>query len=88
MRKLAKDLGVDLTTVGGSGPGGIITREDVWPSRPAPRPSRWPPTRVTRSRGWRAAPSRWTAARRGCRRSRCASARRRRWWRRRSRRRT
>ena len=29
MRKLAKDLGVDLTTVGGSGPGGIITREDV-----------------------------------------------------------
>jgi pyruvate dehydrogenase E2 component (dihydrolipoamide acetyltransferase) len=29
VRKLAKDLGVDLTTVGGSGPGGIITREDV-----------------------------------------------------------
>ncbi|MPV38659.1 dihydrolipoamide acetyltransferase family protein, partial [Georgenia subflava] len=29
VRKLAKDLGVDLSTVGGSGPGGIITREDV-----------------------------------------------------------
>jgi 2-oxoisovalerate dehydrogenase E2 component (dihydrolipoyl transacylase) len=29
VRKLAKDLGIDLATVGGSGPGGIITREDV-----------------------------------------------------------
>lgn len=29
VRKLAKDLGVDLTTVTASGPGGIITREDV-----------------------------------------------------------
>ncbi|MFB3739180.1 MAG: dihydrolipoamide acetyltransferase family protein [Candidatus Velamenicoccus archaeovorus] len=29
VRKLAKDLGVDLTTVRGSGPGGRITREDV-----------------------------------------------------------
>jgi 2-oxoisovalerate dehydrogenase E2 component (dihydrolipoyl transacylase) len=29
VRKLAKDLGVDLTAVAGSGPGGIITREDV-----------------------------------------------------------
>ncbi len=29
VRKLAKDLGVDITTVAPSGPGGIITREDV-----------------------------------------------------------
>ena len=29
MRKLAKDLGVDLATVTPSGPDGIITREDV-----------------------------------------------------------
>jgi 2-oxoisovalerate dehydrogenase E2 component (dihydrolipoyl transacylase) len=29
VRKLAKDLGVDLMTVPGSGPGGVITREDV-----------------------------------------------------------
>ncbi|MDX6273319.1 MAG: hypothetical protein QOJ92_529 [Frankiales bacterium] len=29
VRKLAKDLGVDLTTVSPSGPGGTITREDV-----------------------------------------------------------
>jgi 2-oxoisovalerate dehydrogenase E2 component (dihydrolipoyl transacylase) len=29
VRKLAKDLGVDLATVIGSGPGGVITRDDV-----------------------------------------------------------
>ena len=29
VRKLAKDLGVDLTQVTGTGPGGLITREDV-----------------------------------------------------------
>ena len=29
VRKLAKDLGVDLATVRGSGPGGVITRDDV-----------------------------------------------------------
>ncbi|MYS48668.1 2-oxo acid dehydrogenase subunit E2, partial [Streptomyces sp. SID6013] len=29
VRKLAKDLGVDLATVVPSGPDGIITREDV-----------------------------------------------------------
>jgi 2-oxoisovalerate dehydrogenase E2 component (dihydrolipoyl transacylase) len=29
VRKLAKDLGVDLATVEGSGPGGRVTREDV-----------------------------------------------------------
>ena len=29
VRKLAKDLGVDLTTITPSGPGGLVTREDV-----------------------------------------------------------
>jgi pyruvate dehydrogenase E2 component (dihydrolipoamide acetyltransferase) len=29
VRRLAKDLGVDLATVVGSGPGGVITRDDV-----------------------------------------------------------
>lgn len=29
VRKLAKDLGIDLTTVHPTGPGGIVTREDV-----------------------------------------------------------
>ncbi|MEU5690695.1 dihydrolipoamide acetyltransferase family protein [Actinosynnema sp. NPDC020468] len=29
VRKLAKDLGVDLRVLSGSGPGGVITREDV-----------------------------------------------------------
>ncbi|HET9871993.1 MAG TPA: dihydrolipoamide acetyltransferase family protein [Propionibacteriaceae bacterium] len=29
VRKLAKDLGVDLESVAGTGPGGVITREDV-----------------------------------------------------------
>ena len=29
VRKLAKDLGIDLNTVTGSGPGGVITRDDV-----------------------------------------------------------
>ncbi|WP_250445923.1 dihydrolipoamide acetyltransferase family protein [Actinotalea sp. C106] len=29
VRKLAKDLGIDLATVTASGPGGIVTREDV-----------------------------------------------------------
>ncbi|MBD0841144.1 dihydrolipoamide acetyltransferase family protein [Streptomyces sp. TRM68416] len=41
VRKLAKDLGVDLTTVVPSGPDGIITREDVHAAvtaTPAPEP--------------------------------------------------
>ncbi|MFF3328547.1 dihydrolipoamide acetyltransferase family protein [Streptomyces sp. NPDC002888] len=42
VRKLAKDLGVDLATITPSGPGGIITREDVHaaaaPPVPAPAP--------------------------------------------------
>ncbi|WP_037674991.1 dihydrolipoamide acetyltransferase family protein [Streptomyces griseus] len=42
VRKLAKDLGVDLATVTPSGPDGVITREDVHaaaaPPAPAPEP--------------------------------------------------
>jgi 2-oxoisovalerate dehydrogenase E2 component (dihydrolipoyl transacylase) len=39
VRKLAQDRGVDLTTLTGSGPGGVITREDVdRASRPAAAP--------------------------------------------------
>lgn len=44
VRKLARDLGVDLTSVRGSGPGGRILREDVEaaarPSQPASEPVR------------------------------------------------
>ena len=29
VRKMARDLGVDLTALAGTGPGGSITREDV-----------------------------------------------------------
>ncbi|MFF3373618.1 dihydrolipoamide acetyltransferase family protein [Streptomyces sp. NPDC002680] len=47
VRKLAKDLGVDLTTVTPSGPDGIITREDVHaavaPPAPEPVPVRTTP---------------------------------------------
>lgn len=34
VRKLAKDLGVDLTGLQGTGPGGIVTREDVQAASP------------------------------------------------------
>jgi pyruvate dehydrogenase E2 component (dihydrolipoamide acetyltransferase) len=36
VRKLAKDLGVDLRALTGSGPGGVITREDVHAAATAP----------------------------------------------------
>ncbi|MES4831621.1 dihydrolipoamide acetyltransferase family protein, partial [Streptomyces anthocyanicus] len=39
VRKLAKDLGVDLATVVPSGPDGIITREDVHAAVSAPEPA-------------------------------------------------
>jgi 2-oxoisovalerate dehydrogenase E2 component (dihydrolipoyl transacylase) len=58
VRKLAKDLGVDLSTLTGSGPSGSITRDDVQgasaPARTSPveevaqRPSRDTGTRETR----------------------------------------
>ena len=38
VRKLAKDLGVDLATLTGSGPGGVITREDVTGASMRPEP--------------------------------------------------
>ncbi|BDZ41658.1 hypothetical protein GCM10025865_09570 [Paraoerskovia sediminicola] len=78
VRKLAKDLGVDLASVHASGPGGIVTREDVVAhhERGAPASSR--PTRAT-SRGCSRAGSRSTAGRPASRCGRCASAPRRRW---------
>ncbi|WP_205315110.1 biotin/lipoyl-containing protein, partial [Nonomuraea lactucae] len=39
VRKLAKDLGVDLTTVAGTGPEGSITRDDVRTAAQATRPA-------------------------------------------------
>ncbi|MFJ8541602.1 dihydrolipoamide acetyltransferase family protein [Streptomyces sp. NPDC093586] len=43
VRKLAKDLGVDLATVVPSGPDGVITREDVHAAvAPAPAPAQTP----------------------------------------------
>ncbi|XVS64374.1 dihydrolipoamide acetyltransferase family protein [Actinosynnema sp. CA-299493] len=39
VRKLAKDLGVDLYALSGSGPGGVITREDVEQAVAAPTPA-------------------------------------------------
>jgi pyruvate dehydrogenase E2 component (dihydrolipoamide acetyltransferase) len=39
VRKLAKDLGVDLATVTATGPGGIITRSDVESHRTTPAPA-------------------------------------------------
>src|SRR5207245_6023445 len=38
VRKYAKDLGVDLTTVNGTGNGGVITRADVDAALAAPAP--------------------------------------------------
>ncbi|MFF4588325.1 dihydrolipoamide acetyltransferase family protein [Streptomyces sp. NPDC001388] len=47
VRKLAKDLGVDLTTVVPTGPGGIITREDVHAAAaPAQAPAAEPATQA------------------------------------------
>ena len=39
VRKLARDLGVDLSTVTGSGEGGVITRADVESAAQAPAPA-------------------------------------------------
>jgi pyruvate dehydrogenase E2 component (dihydrolipoamide acetyltransferase) len=52
VRKLAKDLGVDIATVSPSGPGGIITREDVERAVPATTtvPARTPAAAATGER--------------------------------------
>ncbi|MBI2927097.1 MAG: 2-oxo acid dehydrogenase subunit E2 [Verrucomicrobia bacterium] len=51
-RKLAKDLGLDLSTVAGTGPGGRITLEDVQKARnlqtPQPTASDWVPLSLSR----------------------------------------
>jgi 2-oxoisovalerate dehydrogenase E2 component (dihydrolipoyl transacylase) len=39
VRKLAKDLGIDLAGLTGSGPGGVITREDVTRAAAPPAPA-------------------------------------------------
>ncbi|MBC6466953.1 dihydrolipoamide acetyltransferase family protein [Actinomadura alba] len=39
VRKLARDLGVDMTTIAGSGPQGSITREDVQAASSSARPT-------------------------------------------------
>ncbi|MER6810757.1 dihydrolipoamide acetyltransferase family protein [Spirillospora sp. NPDC000708] len=39
VRKMAKDLGVDLTTITGSGPNGSITRDDVLAAQAGPPPA-------------------------------------------------
>ncbi|RJQ83452.1 2-oxo acid dehydrogenase subunit E2 [Pseudonocardiaceae bacterium YIM PH 21723] len=53
VRKLAKDLGIDLQGLAGSGPGGVITREDV---EQASQPVPVEPVVVTSSRGERRVP--------------------------------
>ena len=52
VRKLARDLGIDLRTVDGSGPGGVITRDDV---RSAATPTAGTGTRREPVRGVRRA---------------------------------
>jgi pyruvate dehydrogenase E2 component (dihydrolipoamide acetyltransferase) len=53
VRKLARDLGVDLHTVAGTGPGGVITRDDVRAAaEPEPAPAE-PGTRREPIRGVR-----------------------------------
>ncbi|MFD0900557.1 dihydrolipoamide acetyltransferase family protein [Actinomadura sediminis] len=46
VRKLAKDLGVDLATITGTGPNGSITRDDVRAATSAPAPQAAPAPRA------------------------------------------
>lgn len=43
-RKRASELGIDVATLQGSGPGGVITLEDVEHAHSAPQPTAQPPT--------------------------------------------
>jgi pyruvate dehydrogenase E2 component (dihydrolipoamide acetyltransferase) len=56
VRKLARDLGVDLSTIPGTGPDGRITREDVLRA-PAPAPPPAAPTPSAEPAGIRIPPS-------------------------------
>ena len=70
VRKLAKELGVDLATVTGTGPGGRVTAADVRASRPA-RPIATGASRCAASGGrWRAT---WPTRGARCRTSRCST---------------
>ncbi len=46
VRRLAKDLGLDLASVPGTGPGGVVTRDDVTRAAEAGRPAESPPSGV------------------------------------------
>jgi pyruvate dehydrogenase E2 component (dihydrolipoamide acetyltransferase) len=50
VRKLAKDLGVDLTTISGTGPQGSITRDDIHQAASAPSSARLTAVRTTGER--------------------------------------
>jgi 2-oxoisovalerate dehydrogenase E2 component (dihydrolipoyl transacylase) len=54
VRKLAKDLGVDLATVAPTGPNGTISRDDVQSAAAEPTPSATPaaPSRTPSGTGW------------------------------------
>ncbi|MGI5376797.1 dihydrolipoamide acetyltransferase family protein [Streptomyces sp. CA-251387] len=57
VRKLAKDLGVDLATVTPTGPDGIITREDVHAAAAPPAPAAEPEPQVVPAAAPAAAPA-------------------------------
>jgi 2-oxoisovalerate dehydrogenase E2 component (dihydrolipoyl transacylase) len=50
VRKLAKDLGVDLRSISGTGPQGSITRDDIHQAASAPAPTRLTSVRTTGER--------------------------------------
>ncbi|GAB2813768.1 dihydrolipoamide acetyltransferase family protein [Actinoallomurus bryophytorum] len=50
VRKLAKDLGVDLRSISGTGPQGSITRDDIHQAASAPAPTRLTAVRTTGER--------------------------------------
>jgi pyruvate dehydrogenase E2 component (dihydrolipoamide acetyltransferase) len=72
VRKLAKDLGVDLATLDGTGPDGTITREDVQAAVAAPAIPAAPVAPSATPAVASAAVSAWTAAQSGPREERVA----------------